>query len=67
MTGMSGTDCAGMCNLMNTHTHKHTHTLIPPARSTFGEVDIRQVEHRSEIHSNESQHLAERSEVARLR
>ena len=28
---------------------------------------IRQVEHRSETHSNESQHLAEETEVARLR
>ena len=31
------------------------------------ELAIRQVEHRSEIHSNESQHLAEGTEVARLR
>ena len=30
-------------------------------------IAIRQVEHRSEIHSNESQHLAEGTEVARLR
>ena len=31
------------------------------------ELIIRRVEHRSEIHSNESQHLAEGTEVARLR
>ena len=31
------------------------------------ELVIRRVEHRSEIHSNESQHLAEGTEVARLR
>ena len=31
------------------------------------ELAIRRVEHRSETHSNESQHLVERTEVARLR
>ena len=31
------------------------------------ELTIRRVEHRSETHSNESQHLAEGTEVARLR
>ena len=31
------------------------------------ELAIRRVEHRSETHSNESQHLAEGKEVARLR
>ena len=36
------------------------HTLIK-------ELAIRRVEHRSETHSNESQHLAEGTEVARLR
>ena len=35
--------------------------------STCDEIAIRRVEQRSEIHSNESQHLAERREVARLR
>ena len=55
-----------------------TYSLLPLAMSTCGEVGpdvhalikelaIRRVEHRSEIHSNESQHLAERTEVARLR
>ena len=55
-----------------------TYSLLPLAMSTCGEVGsdvhalikelvIRQVEHRSETHSNESQHLAEGKEVARLR
>ena len=75
MTRMTGPDYAVMCNLKNTHTHAHTHTL---AMSTCGEVGsdvhalikelaIRQVEHRSETHSNESQYLVEGTEVARLR
>ena len=25
MTRMTGPDCAGMCNLINTHTHTHIH------------------------------------------
>ena len=25
MTGMTGPDCAVMCNLINTHAHTHTH------------------------------------------
>ena len=55
-----------------------TYFLLPLAMSTRGEVGsdvhalikelaIRQVEHRSETHSNESQHLADGTEVARLR
>ena len=40
-----------MCNLINTHK----------------QLAIRRVEHRSKIHSNEFQHLAEGVEVARLR
>ena len=55
-----------------------TYSLLPLAMSTCGEVGsdvhalikkfaIRQVQHRSETHSNESQHLAEGTEVARLR
>ena len=55
-----------------------TYSLLPLAMSTCGEVDsdvhalikvlaIRRVQHRSEKHSNESQHLAEGTEVARLR
>ena len=55
-----------------------TYSLLPPAMSTCGEVgsDVhalikelanRQVEHRSETHSNESQHLVEGTGVARLR
>ena len=55
-----------------------SYSLLPLTISTFGEVGsdvhafikelaIRRVEHRSETHSNESQHLAEGTEVARLR
>ena len=55
-----------------------TYSLLPLAMSTRGEVGsdvhalikelaIRRVEHRSEAHSNESQYLAEGTEVARLR
>ena len=55
-----------------------TYSLLPLAMSTCGEVGsdvhalikelaIRRVEHRSETHSNEFQHLAEGTEVARLR
>ena len=55
-----------------------TYSLLPLAMSTCGEVGsdvhalikelaIRRVEHRSETHSNESQHLVEETEVARLR
>ena len=60
-----------------THTHTHTH-LLPLAMSTCGEVGsdvhvlfkelaIRRVEHRLETQSNEFQHLAEGTKVARLR
>ena len=55
-----------------------TNSLIPLAMSTCGDVGsdvhaltkelaIRRVHHRSETYSNESQHLAEGTEVARLR
>ena len=55
-----------------------TYSLLPLAMSTCGDVGsdvhvlikelaIRQVQHRSETYSNESQHLAEGTEVARLR
>ena len=55
-----------------------TYSLLPLAMSTCGDVGsdvhalikelaIRRVQHRSEIYSNESQHLAEGTEVARLR
>ena len=54
------------------------HTFLPLAMSTCGDVGsdvhalikelaIRRVQHRSETNSNESQHLAEGTEVARLR
>ena len=65
-------------NLSNVHTHKHTHTHTHIVLSTCGDVGsdvhalikelaIRRVQHRSETYSNESQHLAEGTEVARLR
>ena len=55
-----------------------TYSLLPLAMSTCGEVGsdvhalikelaIRRVEHRSETHSIESRHLAEGTEVVRLR
>ena len=55
-----------------------TYSLLPLALSTCGDVGsdvhalikelaIRRVHHRSETYSNESQHLAEGTEVARLR
>ena len=55
-----------------------TYSLLPPAMSTCGDVGldvhalikqlaIRRVQHRSETYSNDSQHLAEGTEVARLR
>ena len=55
-----------------------TYSLLPLAMSTCGEVGsdvhtfirelaIRRVEHRSETNSNGSQHMAEGTEVARLR
>ena len=54
------------------------YSLLPLAMSTCGDVGsdvhafikelaIRRVQHRSETYSNESQHLAEGTEVARLR
>ena len=55
-----------------------SYSVLPLAMSTCGEVGsdvhalikelaIRRVQHRSKTHSNESQHLAEGTEVARLR
>ena len=55
-----------------------TYSLLPLSMSTCGDVGsdvhalikelaIRRVQHRSETYSNESQHLAEGAEVARLR
>ena len=55
-----------------------TYSLLPVDMSTCGEVDsdvhalikelaIRRAKHRSETHSDESQHLTEGTEVARLR
>ena len=62
----------------NTHSFPATYSLLPLAMSTCGDVGsdvhalikelaIRRVQHRSETYSNESQHLAEGTEVARLR
>ena len=67
----------------HTHTHTHssfpaTYSLLPLAMSTCGDVGsdvhalikelaIRRVQHRSETYSNDSQHLAEGTKVARLR
>ena len=68
MTRMTGSDCAVMCNLINTHTHTHTPCgEVGSYVRALKELAIRRVEHRSETHSNESQHLAEGTEVARLR
>ena len=55
-----------------------TYSLLPLAMSTFGDVGsdvhalikelaIRRVQHRSETYSSESRHLAEGTEIARLR
>ena len=55
-----------------------TYSLLPLAMSTCGDIDsdvhalikelaIRRVQHRSETYSDDSQHLAEGTEVARLR
>ena len=30
MTRMTGPDCVVMCNLINTHTHIHTQSIIDP-------------------------------------
>ena len=38
----------------------------PDVHTLIKELAIRRVEHRSAIHSNEAQHLAEGTEVARL-
>ena len=49
-----------MCNLINTHTHTNTHTCpYQGARHQTGEA--------KDLHSNESQHLSEGTEIARLR
>ena len=48
------------------HTH-HTHTVGSDVHALIKELAIRRVQHRSETYSNESQYLAEGTEVARLR
>ena len=62
MTRMTGPDCVVMCNLINTYIHTYIHTYI----ALIKELAIRRVQHRSETYSNQSQHLAEGTEVARL-
>ena len=50
------------------HTYVHTYIHIgPDVHALIKEFAIRRVQHRSETYSNESQHLAEGTEVARLR
>ena len=48
----------------NKYAHTHTHTDV---HALIKKLAIRRVEHRLEIHSNESKHLAEGTEVVRLR
>ena len=67
MTRMTRPDCAVMCNLINTHTHTHTRDVGSDVNALIKELAIRRVQHRSETYSNDSQHLAEGTEVARLR
>ena len=53
-----------------THTHTHTHTCVDvgsDVHALIKELAIRRVQHRSETYSNDYQHLAEGTEVARLR
>ena len=63
---------------MSTSMFPAAYSLLPLAMSTCGDVGsdvhapikklaIRRVQHRTETYSNESQHLAEGTEVARLR
>ena len=68
MTRMTGPDCVVMCNLINTHTHMSICGEVgSDVHGLIKELAIRRVEHRSETNSTESQNLAERTEVARLR
>ena len=68
MTRMTGSHCAVlMCSLINIHTYIHTCGEVgSDVHALIKELAIRRVQHRSEIHSNESQHLGEGAEVARL-
>ena len=56
-----------------THTHTHTHAMSTcgdvgsDVHALIKELAIRRVQHRSETYSNDSQHLAEGTEIARLR
>ena len=64
MTRMTRPDCAVVCNLINTHAHTHVGSDV---HALIKELAIRRVQYRSETYSNESHHLAEGTEVARLR
>ena len=66
------------CTHKHTHTHPATYSLLSLAMSTCDEVGsdvyalikelaIRRVQHRSETFPNDSQHVPEGTEVARLR
>ena len=64
MTRVTGTDCAATYNVINTHKHGEVDSDVD---TLIKQLAIRLIENRSEIHSNKSQHLAERTEIARLR
>ena len=38
MSRMTRPDCVVTCNLINTHTHRYTHTHLPPALHGLGSV-----------------------------
>ena len=57
-------DATGVQPTKRTHTHSEVGSDV---HALIKELAIRRIEHRSETHTNESQHLAERTEVARLR
>ena len=67
---MRGYEQFNKCTHTHTHTHTHTSTcgdVGSDVHALIKELAIRRVQHRSETYSNESQHLAEGTEVARLR
>ena len=43
MTRMTRPDCAVMCNLMNTHTHPHTHTQLLQGLQTLKSVATKRI------------------------
>ena len=70
MTRMIGPDCAVMCNLINTHTHTHTqcewHRMTRITRPDCA-VMCNLINTHTHTHTHTQQHLAEGTEVARLR